>query len=92
MRRYGGRDPDEPAPQLVINDQTVVRGFFGRPQLEAAIHKTHIRLVTRLMRFAGRVTSRKAGIQSFFGFIALRSLSAREPNRSASGGCCCFAA
>jgi hypothetical protein len=31
---------DEPSPQLVIDDQTVVRGFFGRPQLEAAIHKT----------------------------------------------------
>ena len=32
--------PDEPNPQLIIDDQTVIRGFYGQPQLEAAIHKT----------------------------------------------------
>lgn len=31
---------DEPSPQLIINDQTVVQGFHGQRQLEAAIHKT----------------------------------------------------
>jgi len=31
---------DEPSPQLIINDQTVIQGFYGQPQLEAAIHKT----------------------------------------------------
>jgi len=31
---------EEPGPQLVIDGQTVVQGFHGQPQLEAAIHKT----------------------------------------------------
>jgi hypothetical protein len=37
---YDAPSADGPNPQLIINDQTVVQGFHGQRQLEAAIHKT----------------------------------------------------
>jgi len=40
MVTFDAPSGDGPNPQLIINDQTVVQGFYGQPQLEAAIHKT----------------------------------------------------